>query len=250
MKTHIRCDTLFTADWDRVLMIHFEVDAEALQRETPFALDLREGRAFVTLVAFTLRGMRLRRGGLLGRWLVAPIATHEFLNVRTYVRHGGEAGIQFLAEWLPNRLACWLGPRVFSLPYRHGNLRYIHDHELGNLHGEIRDTRTGCRFCYRAACARDAAWQPCAAGGLDEWLMERYTAFNCVAGRARFFRVAHAPWPQARVEVSIEDDALPVSEWPWFRRARCMGANYSPGLRGVGMGSPQRCRVTAPADKR
>jgi uncharacterized protein YqjF (DUF2071 family) len=74
---------LFLAEWDRVLMIHFEVDLAALQSETPFAIDRRDGRAFVSLVAFTIRGMRLRCGGVLGRLLVAPIATHEFLNVRT-----------------------------------------------------------------------------------------------------------------------------------------------------------------------
>jgi len=244
MKPHGQSDTLFTADWDRVLMIHFEVDRDALQRETPFELDLREGTAFVTLVAFTLRGMRLRRGGLLGRWLIAPMATHVFLNVRTYVRHDGETGIQFLAEWLPNRLACCLGPGVFSLPYRLGKLRYEHDHESGRLHGEVCDARTGRCLRYRASCAVcDAGtdWQPCSRGGLDEWLMERYTAFNCAGGRARFFRVEHGPWPQARAEVSIEDDALLATTWPWFRRARCAGANYSPGLRGVGMGRPHTC---------
>jgi len=38
----------------RVLMMHFEVDAKALQRDVPYELDLHHGRAFVTLVAFTM----------------------------------------------------------------------------------------------------------------------------------------------------------------------------------------------------
>jgi hypothetical protein len=50
----------FIANWHRVLMIHFGVEVESLQRTVPFVLDLWEGRAYVTLVAFTLRGMRLR----------------------------------------------------------------------------------------------------------------------------------------------------------------------------------------------
>ena len=58
----------------------------------PFPLDLHEGRAFVSLVAFTMRDLAPRRGGRWTSWLLRPIATHEFLNVRTYVRsHAGSA---------------------------------------------------------------------------------------------------------------------------------------------------------------
>src|SRR3981081_1053396 len=51
-------EPLFIADWDEGLMIHYEVDAELLQGVVPFELDLLDGRAFVSLVAFTMRGMR------------------------------------------------------------------------------------------------------------------------------------------------------------------------------------------------
>src|SRR5258708_5631371 len=97
-------EPLFIADWDRALMIHYEVDAVALQGEVPFELDLWEGRAFVSLVAFTLRGMRPRLGGRAAALLLKPIATHEFLNVRTYVRRATVVGLFFLSSWLSNRL--------------------------------------------------------------------------------------------------------------------------------------------------
>ena len=71
-------EPLFVADRMRVLMIHFEVAAEALRRDVPFELDLRDGRAFVSLVAFTMRGMRPRIGGKLAAWLFRPLATHDF----------------------------------------------------------------------------------------------------------------------------------------------------------------------------
>src|SRR5258708_3228276 len=115
-----RGEPLFYADWLRAVFIHYEADPEALQREVPFELDLDDGRAYVSLVAFTMRDMRPRIGGRLAAWLLKPIATHEFLNVRTYVRHGGETGIYFLAEWLSNPLSVWLGPLTFGLPYRFG----------------------------------------------------------------------------------------------------------------------------------
>jgi len=42
------------SNWERSLFIHFEVDPDWLQAETPFRLDLREGKAYVSLVAFTM----------------------------------------------------------------------------------------------------------------------------------------------------------------------------------------------------
>jgi uncharacterized protein YqjF (DUF2071 family) len=236
-----RGEPLLVADWDRALMMHFEVDAERLQRAVPFQLDLWKGtHAFVSLVAFTMRGMRLRTGGALGAWLLKPIATHAFLNVRTYVRHGGESGIHFLAEWLPNPLAVLLGPGTFGLPYRLGRLDYDHQHESGMVQGAVEDVRSGSRLSYTARIDEDARFVPCPAGSLDEWLMERYAAFNAAQGRRRFFRVWHEPWPQVRAEARVAELSLLSKAWPLFHDALLAGANYSPGVRGVWMGRPHR----------
>lgn len=234
-----RGEPLLIADWDRALMMHFEVDADRLQGAVPFQLDLWEGtHAFVTLVAFTMHGMRLHAGGRLGAWLLKPLATHAFLNVRTYVQHDGESGIHFLAEWLPNRLAVLLGPDTFGLPYRLGRLDYNHQHESGFVQGIVKDVRAGCLLDYTAPIEEDARFHPCPGGSLDEWLMERYTAFNAARGRRRFFRVWHKPWPQASVAARLADWSLLTENWPFFHAARFVGANYSPGVRGVWMGRP------------
>ena len=52
-----RGEPLVIAGWRRALMIHFEVEPEALQRAVPFPLDLRNGRAHVSLVASTVAAM-------------------------------------------------------------------------------------------------------------------------------------------------------------------------------------------------
>jgi uncharacterized protein YqjF (DUF2071 family) len=232
-------EPLFLADWMRVLMIHFEVDAEALQRTVPYQLDLRDGRAFVSLVAFTMEKMRPRHGGKLGAWLCRPIATHDFLNVRTYVRHGGEPGIHFLAEWLSSWLAVKLGPTTFGLPYRHGRINYEHNWSNRSIRGQVVDARTNARFAYRADFETGTPnFVPCENGSLDEWLMERYTAFNCVGGRQKFFRIWHPPWPQREAKVELQDLSLLRKNWPWFADARVVGANFSHGLEAVWMGRP------------
>jgi uncharacterized protein YqjF (DUF2071 family) len=238
-----RGEPLFFADWERVLMIHFEVDPEALQWDVPFQLDLRDGRAFVSVVAFTMHGMRPRIGGRLAAWLFWPVATHDFLNARTYVRHGGETGIHFLAEWLSNRLAVKLGPRMFGLPYGFGRIAYEHHWQWGGVRGRVEDVRTATGFGYGAdlEVGTPIRFAPCKNGSLDEWLMERYAAFNCALGRKRFFRVWHSPWPQCRAEATLSDVSLLQRSWPWFRDACLIGANFSPGLHEVWMGRPQCC---------
>src|SRR5690242_15200228 len=84
-----RGEPLFLADWLRPVFIHYEVPARLLQRDVRFELDLHEGKAYVSLVAFTMRRMRPFYGGALTAWLLKPIANNDFLNVRTYVRHRG-----------------------------------------------------------------------------------------------------------------------------------------------------------------
>jgi len=237
----IKGEPLFHADWLRAVFIHYEVDAEVLQRAVPFELDLHEGRAYLSLVAFTMRNMRPRIGGRLAALMFKPISTHGFLNVRAYVKHRGEPGIYFLAEWLSNPLSVHLGPPIFGLPYRLGRLQYEHEHENGELHGTITGHK-GSRLEYRADINPVTAFHACDANSRDEFLMERYTAFTANRFARRFFRIWHPPWPQIPVRVEISDQSLLIEAWTWFKSARLIGANYSPGLPEVWMGRPHDFR--------
>ena len=230
-------EPLFYASWDQAVMIHYEADPDALQRCVPFELDLRDGRAFVSLVAFTLRRMRPRRGGRIGEWLVKPIATHEFLNVRTYVRANDETGIFFLVEWLSNRLSVPLGPPVFGLPYRYGRIEYLHDSPTREISGRVE--AKGGSFSYRGQTA-SAELAPCEPESLTEFLMERYTAFTRPdRGSRKLFRVWHEPWPQTPVDIETTATDLLATSGAWWKTAEYIGANYSPGV-DVWMGRPHR----------
>jgi uncharacterized protein YqjF (DUF2071 family) len=233
-------DPLLVADWDRTLMLHYEIDPAILRPFIPFPLDLRDGRAFVTLVAFTLRDMRPHRGGRLAAWLMRPIATHGFLNVRTYVRVGTMTGIFFITEYLDNLLSLKLGPVTFGLPYRHARIDYEHAWETGRIRGRVGDRTTGTAFTYEALLDTGKHFAPARPGTLTAWLMERYTAFTARGAMRRFFHVWHAPWPEIEATVTLRDDSLLRAHLPWFVHARYVGANFSPGVFGVGMGRPHR----------
>jgi uncharacterized protein len=236
----VRGEPLFFAAWERALFIHYEIDAEILQRELPFELDLRDGKAFVSLVAFTMRNMRPRIGGKLGALLFKPIATHSFLNLRTYVKCNGEPGICFIAEWLSSWLSARLGPPIYGLPYRFAKIDYRHAHEENKLLGRVESPRGG-QFIYKAKLS-DVSFAACENNSLDEFLLERYTAFNWRNKTRRFFRVWHPPWPQMRVSVSISDYLLLIKNFPWFRSAKLVSANFSPGFNKVWMGRAHFCK--------
>ena len=228
------------SDWDRTLMIHYEVEPAELRPQIPFGLDTFEGKAYVSLVAFTLR--RLRPRFLPRRFapLTRAVSEHGLLNVRTYVRHHDTPGIYFLAEWLPNRISMILGPPLYGLPYRYGRLTYQHDHDSGRFHGRVDPADESRPLIYERTGPPLTGFRTVEHGSLDEFLMERYHAFTQRGQRRRRFDVWHAPWPQRRVHVDLIDDRLVHATGPWRDHARHILNHYSPGVRDVWMSRPRR----------
>jgi uncharacterized protein len=144
-----------------------------------------------------------------------------------------------LAEWLSNRLSVRLGPGTFGLPYRFGRIEYQHHHETGKLRGSVAAPAKNWKLAYEADTS-DSAFQVCPNESLDEFLLERYTAFTACSGKRRLFRIWHEPWPQAAAAVAIHNDSLLANTCNWFTTAKPIGANYSTGARNVWMGRPHR----------
>jgi uncharacterized protein YqjF (DUF2071 family) len=222
---------ILKADWREALFVHFRADPAVLQPLVPLELDLYEGQAYVSLVAFTQDRLRPCRGGSVAEWLSRPLARHEFLNVRTYVRRGDERGIYFLAEWIPNRLATALGPRLYGLPYHVGRCAYVTREDGGERRVACASGRFECRANWEPAAVARA----CERGGEDAFLLERYAAFTERGGVLRRFRIRHEPWQRVEADVRIEAcDLLSAG----VEKTPC-GAQYSAGLRDVQIGRPE-----------
>jgi uncharacterized protein YqjF (DUF2071 family) len=233
--------SLFLGSWVRALFIHFEVDPAILQPRVPYELDVRDGKAYVSLVAFTMERLRPAFGGWCTEQLAKPIATHHFLNVRTYVKHNGEPGIYFMHEWLSSWLAVQLGPPLYGLPYHFARMHYeaVGDEVKGAVRAD------GDQFQF-AAINNGQPFRPCAADSLSEFLLERYTAYTGTGSSSRLFRIWHEPWPQVAMDVNILDDSLLQQSGDWYQHAKLMQANYSIGARDIWIGRPRRC--AAPND--
>ncbi len=227
---------LFRCEWLDVVFLHYEVDPAVLAPLVPFTLDTWEGKAYVSLVAFTLAGLSCAHGRRATRAMLRPISDHAFLNVRTYVRQGDASGIYFLAEWLSKRVPVPLGRPLFGLPYRYGRFSRARDVQSGVVSGTVMGKRGDLRF--HATHAPDPVYASCAAGSLDEFLLERYTAFTHWAGLRRYFRVWHPPWPVTPLAATVHDASLLDETGVWHHHAHLVSAHHSHGIHNVGMGFP------------
>jgi uncharacterized protein len=223
------------ADWDDAVFVHYAVDRQVLQPLIPFELELYDRNAYLSLVAFTQRRLRPRIGRAMSALLARPIASHPFLNVRTYIRKGGECGIYFLREWIPNRLATLLGPPLYGLPYRFGTLRYHCDPATAVQSRYIHAGKTLAFDAFPDPCRDFNAADP---GSLTEFLLERYVAFTRRGRQSLCFRVCHDRWRQQQVRVQIHHAALLEQLGIPLGAMELAGANYSPGVKDVGLGPP------------
>lgn len=232
----------FVADWKRVVMFHFAVDPDMIQLEIPLPLDLLDGRAVVSLVAFRMERMRFEWGGRATSWFTAPIASHHFLNLRTYVISAVGPAIFFQREWLDNQLAVAVGPHTFGLPYRAARISYLQNQETfpsqTTFRGEVRAHQGTFTYRARGSGIRKVA-EP---GSDDEFLLERYTATCADRGILRHFQVWHPAWQVRRLsDCEFPDTSLiGHSSRPWWTQAEFLGGHDCGDLSDVWMGRPWR----------
>lgn len=155
--------------WRDLVFLHWGLPPEAVRLTVPplFELDLREGLAWVSIVAFEVRNLRPRFPRI--PWFPPGL---DFLetNLRTYVLRNGEPGIWFLTLDAASRLAV-TGARVtYGLPYRNARMR-VHRQDETLEYGHV---RTGDGAWFHVRCRIGAPVGTAAPGSLDHFLVERY----------------------------------------------------------------------------
>lgn len=231
---------IFYADWTEPVFLHFTIDPDQLQKYIPYELDTYNGKAYITLVAFSMRRLRFIKGGWLSRWLTKPMGDHSFLNLRTYVKYGNEGGIHFINEWLNSKLAVLLGPMTFGLPYHFSRIDYQINPYSDHFAGSVSQDNQTIKF---SASTDVNNWHQAKPGSLDEFLLERYTAFNAQGRWRGKFRIWHRPWdlkPLTTIEINHFELLKTVpgaSNWlPYLEPA---GGQVATGSFDVWIGRPE-----------
>jgi uncharacterized protein len=102
-----------TARWSNLVLLTYAVPRDALASYVPPGcdLDVREGSAFVSLVAFDFLETRVLGMSWPG------YRNFPEINLRFYVRQGADRGVCFIREYVPRRLVAWIARRIYNEPY-------------------------------------------------------------------------------------------------------------------------------------
>ena len=191
--------------WEQLLFAHWPVPEAVLRPLIPagLELDLLEGQAWLGIVPFLMSRVRLR-----GLPPIPGTACFPELNVRTYVRHHGQAGVWFFSLDAANPLAVVLARSFYHLAYRHA--RMVCEVAGGCVH--FSSIRTDGAFPGAELLARYWPNGPVfrsKPGSPIHWLTERYSLFSSDrTGRLFHGQISHAPWPLQEAVVNLSVNTM------------------------------------------
>ena len=210
--------------WSAIVWCHWPVAPEVVAPRLPPGVhpDLFDGSAWVGLVPFEMRNLRLVVGG---RSLPAIPTTSDFseVNVRTYVTGRRGPGVWFDTLDASSRLGSLVARTAWSLPYVPARIEATAgDGPTRRVWSIERADGTTARVSARAgAVINDKT-------ALDEFLTDRYALYARAwwsRRRALWAPVAHGPWvlrdcSEVEVEASLVRAAgYPVTDHPVHVRA-------------------------------
>jgi uncharacterized protein YqjF (DUF2071 family) len=174
--------------WHDLLFAHWPLSSATLRPLVPAPLELDEfgGQCWVGVVAFRMSGIRRR-----GVPAVPGVSRFPELNVRTYVTHGGKAGVYFFSLDAGNLPAVWAARKFFHLPYFHAEMSC--EDRGGTILYSSRRLKSAAEF--------QGSYRPTAEvrlrekGSLEHWLTERYCLYTTHRGDVYRGEIHHQPWP-------------------------------------------------------
>jgi uncharacterized protein len=219
--------------WLQLLFLHWLVAPHALQLLIPRSLtvDTFQGMAYVGLVAFTIRGVRM-----ISLPPLSPVSDFHEVNLRTYVRREErDPGVWFFSLDAASRRAV-IGARAwYGLAYHFARIRMEVKENTArgdcSVHYQSErlwpgPTHAGCALRYRIT---DPATRIAEPASLEHFLVERYLLYAGAEGRLRAASVSHDPYPIQNVEVDSVNETLTAAA----RLPTLLGppfALYSPGV--------------------
>jgi uncharacterized protein YqjF (DUF2071 family) len=170
---------------------HWPVLADVMRKLLPEALELElyDGQAWISIVPFTMSGVRLRGTPALP-WLSA----FPELNVRTYVTAGGKPGVWFFSLDAANPVAVEMARLWFHLPYFHARMNSKAG-SGGIVYSSRRSDRRGGRETLEVSYNAQGPPFEAERGTLEYFLTERYCLYaRKPDGELLRSEIHHVPW--------------------------------------------------------
>lgn len=149
-------------------------------------IDLHDGKAWVSLVAFSMENIRPR-----GLPALLGISYFDEINIRTYVRHGNKTGVYFLSIEAGNIISVKVSKIVSGLPYRYSNMSR-ESSQFKSSNAQFKD-EFKIRFTAKDELTEKST--------IDLWLIERYALYQDSLKGLNRFEIHHIEWPITDIEI-------------------------------------------------
>lgn len=201
-----------SAEWRHLALLNYEIEPSVLEPLIPFGceLDFRDGRTFVSLVAFMFYNTKM-----FGVLPALGYRDFEEVNLRFYVtrKTDGEVrrGVVFVKEVVPKRLLAFTA-RVF---YGENYVRMPMSHEIDE----------GRAYTYRwgknaMVVKTENVLFEASENGLERWISEHYWGYTRLSLRHSYeYEVRHPKWKLFPVKDSTVDVDVEGVYGPRFKSA-------------------------------
>lgn len=203
-------------EWNNVIFMHWKVDEYLLRSFVPkeLEIDLFEGEAWVSIVAFTMEKIRPR---ILPAF--PPISNFDEVNIRTYIKKGDKTGVYFLSVEGGKSLSCKLSKALSQLPYRYSKMK-----RTPNRY-EVANSEYGDHLEFEFEIGKSLKQ----VSELDNWLTERYALFQDASIYMNKFELHHLPWKLQ--PVSLKNLQYKYDRFHSLFNGEPLKAHYSEGVR-------------------
>lgn len=226
--------------WNDLASAHWPFDPEMVQRLLPpdLTVDVCDGQAWVGLIPFHMRRIRLPGLPALGSWSTFPET-----NVRTYVvAPDGRRAVWFCSLDVTSIVPAVVARVAYGLPYCWADMSITH-HEPNTV-----EYTTRRRWPSRGPASRMTIeiGSPIEGGDLTEverFVTARWALASTFAGLPVWANVDHQPWPLHRARlVQCEDSLVAAAGLPHPQGDPVV--LWSPGVQ-VRIGRPRLLRREA-----
>ncbi len=190
--------------WKNVLFLHWQLDAELIERYLPahLKLDTFKGKGWITITCLEMDDVKLKNFPS-----IPSISSFYEVNVRTYVTYRNIPGLFYFSldasSWLSVLGARWTSP----LPYFNADI-VSHKNPTGDTYIQSkRKSQPPAELILNYASTGNEI--PVEKKSIDYWLLERYGIFIQVAGNAiHQIAMHHLPWKIREVNVDIKHNTM------------------------------------------
>lgn len=178
----------FYQQWNHVLFFHWAVDAELLRAMLPknLELDLFEGKAYVSLVPFSMQQIR-------PKFLPAfkPVSDFHEVNIRTYVTKDGKSGVYFFSLEAEKGFSAYLSRHFSGFPYEKSMIRRSEGKYVSS--NAFRKFFLDVEFAIKEKRAEKSE--------IEKFLTERYSAYVDIGGKLFRYDIHHKEWEIKTVDI-------------------------------------------------